>query len=239
MLMTPELPPLFRLARIAEDADPRAHARALAEQGADPATVVWSPRADRLLCAVVLAPDQAYETAILVTFVAVVALGDALGALVPAGVDVAFEWPNRVQANAGLVAEVHADAPAISDPAVIPDWLVVSAEVTVTPSREGDYDDSDLSTTSLYEEGCFEVTPALVLEHFARYFLNWVNRWQDDGFAPVRTSWINRTPERGEKIGVEVDGTWVAGKLVELRDDGALVMQADGDTRVFELARAF
>ena len=212
---------------------------ALAQEGADPATVVWSPRADRMLCAIVLTPDQAYESAILVTFAAIVALGDSLGALVPAGVDVTFEWPNRVQANAGLVAEVRVETAAVADPSAIPDWLIVGADVTVTPGRTGDYDDSDLSTTSLYEEGCFEVTPAIVLQHFARYFLNWVNRWQDDGFGPIRTSWINRTPDRGENIGVEVDGDWIAGKLVELRDDGALVMQTDGDDRVFELGRAY
>ncbi|MDJ0947554.1 MAG: biotin/lipoate--protein ligase family protein [Alphaproteobacteria bacterium] len=231
----PKLPPLYRLIEIADEEDARRAACRAAAEGADPATLVWSRRRDRLTCAVVLAPDRSYQEARQVVFVAVVAVGDALGAVVPAGVDVTFEWPARVLANQGLVAEVALDVPAGTGAGDVPPWLVVSVDLAVKPGQSGDYDESDLSVTTLYEEGCIDLTPGTVLEHFARYFLSWINRWQDDGFDPVRGSWTNRLPERGAKMGVELAGDWLAGRLVALQEDGALVIDIDGESRQITL----
>ena len=239
MSAIPKLPSLYRPVQIAEDQDPRATACALAADGAEPATLIWSPRGERMVCAVVLAPDRDYTEAMMVIFVAAVALGDALGALVPAGVDVSFEWPGTVHANRAVIARAFVDAPADAAPDGVPAWLVVSAEVAVMPEEGAEQDEPDLSRTTLYEEGCFDATPSVVLQHFARYFLNWINRWHDDGFDPVRRSWINRTPDRGENVGAEVDGNWVAGKLVALRDNGDLVIESDGTTRTLRLGDAF
>lgn len=232
----PKVPSLYSLETLEAGQDPRAEARLRAAAGADPATLLWTPGDDNLVCAVVLAPDSPLEQATLVNFVGAVALGDAIGQVVQAGVDVTFEWPNRVLANGGLVAEVAVDAPEGASGGAVPDWLVASFVLSVMPHRKGDFDRDDLSHTTLYEEGSFDVTPAAMLEVFARYFLNWVNRWQEDGFAVVRTSWVNRLPDRGERIGVEVAGEWITGRLHEVTDAGDLVLDCDGTTRVFELA---
>ena len=61
-----------------------------------------------------------------------------------------------------------------------------------------------------------------LLEIFARHFLNWVNRWQDDGFDPIRTMWLRHAPGHGEKIELELGGERLSGTFGGIDDDGAL-----------------
>ena len=79
--------------------------------------------------------------------------------------------------------------------------------------------------------------PELV-ERFARYFLNWVNRWQDDGFAPVKAAWLARTAEMGSPITLDLGGRHYAGTFAGLDDAGALVLDGSEDRRTVGLAEA-
>jgi biotin-(acetyl-CoA carboxylase) ligase len=234
MIAQARLAPLFRLTPLPAEADVVAEARRLAEGGAEPATVLCADRADQLRCSVVLHPDLAAAEARLAVYVGVLGLGDAIGATVPAGLDITFAWPNRIDANAGLVAAVTLDLPADCGDDEVPAWMTVNAALFVglhPPDRE-----IPVTITSLAGEGCVEVTVRDVLESFSRHFLTWTNRWRDDGFDPIRAMWLRHSADPGEAVDYSLGDAEMAGVLAGIDDDGALLLDVEGARRRTALA---
>lgn len=216
----PRLPPLYRLVIVPPDRDVGTRAMARAESGAEPATLLWAERSDRLEAAVILSPDMPLVEASEVLLCGALGLGDALAALVAPGVDVEFAWPGFVLVNARAVGGVGLRAPG-QRPDAVPEWLVLRLALEV----EGGPDSAVLGgveVTTLEHEGCGTMTTADLVSEFARNFLSWVTRWQDDGFAPVRKEWIGRAHRNVPQASFDLsDGERVEGRFAGLDDHGA------------------
>ena len=52
--------------------------------------------------------------------------------------------------------------------------------------------------TALYDEGCAEVSPVQLVESWSRHMLTWLNRWQEDGNAPLHGEWMGLLRGVGE-----------------------------------------
>ena len=222
MSRRPHLPPLYRGISLdaAGDAFVEAQARARVRAGAG--TLLWSARDDRFDCAVILEPERPLSQSLPVHYVALLGLGDALGALLPPAVAVTFDWPDRVAVNGGTVGGVRLAVPDAAA-AETPDWMVVGAGVALR-----DDDDAPGRTpdrTTLGAEGGAGIAPVDLVEAFARHFLVWLNRWQDDGFGPVRQAWLKRAAGSG-------------GRVAGLDESGGLLLIEDGRTRTLDLRRA-
>ena len=163
----------------------------MAADGADPATLLCADREDILDCAVILQPETALSDAMLVIYVGMLGMGDALGSVVPAGIDVTYRWPNLIEANLGVVARLGLSAPPVS--AAVPPWLTLRATVAVSSTDPG-------FETTLAEEGAIDVTAGHLLESYSRHLLTWMSRWQDDGFEPVRAMWLRHSDKQGQAI---------------------------------------
>ena len=55
--------------------------------------------------------------------------------------------------------------------------------------------------TALYDEGCAEVSATQLVESWSRHTLTWLNRWQDEGNAPIHAEWMGLLRGVGEPIG--------------------------------------
>lgn len=190
-LDTPTLPPVFR-PRPLSDRDPFDAAVAAAQAGAEPGTLFWTPRRDRLEMAVVLAPDRPLADTRNATAVTLVALADALEALGPPNLAIAFDPAGRVLVNGTTVGAVtFAAPPGVAEDAV-PDWAVVGVRTDVL----GDPDDPDPGRhpdrTALREEGFGDLEAPRLLDSVARHLLFWMDLWENDGFGPVRRAWQGR-----------------------------------------------
>jgi biotin-(acetyl-CoA carboxylase) ligase len=192
---------------------------AAALTGCDAGLLVWSRRADALSAAVVLAPECSLEQAIGISFAVSVGLVDALGALAPPEVAVHHVWPGAFKVNGADCGALRAAA-STSDPSVEPDWLVIGIEMPFLPTGEGG---EDPTRTCLFNEGCAEVTPQQLLESWSRHMLVWINRWLDEGLAPLHAAWRERAWEMGEAL---PDGSGTFMGLDEL--GGMLVKSEDG-----------
>ena len=104
------VPSLFAPVAITREQDATKTARGLAASGSDPGTFVWSRREDRVDCAIVLAPEAPYTESLLVSYVAVVGIGDALGALIPPVTPVTFGWPDRILINGATAGGIYGDS---------------------------------------------------------------------------------------------------------------------------------
>ncbi|HEY0836235.1 MAG TPA: biotin/lipoate--protein ligase family protein [Azospirillum sp.] len=188
---TPHLPPLLRPLPIAAGSAFDA-ARAQARAGAEPGTLVWVRRPDRLDCAVVLAPDRPLADTRLSLPVFMLALADALGALGPPRTAVSFRRPGRIVVNGAEVGGVRfATAPDTAEDA-IPGWAVVGAGIDVLGTPEDDSPGRHPDRTALREEGFGDLAVPDLLESVGRHLLSWLDVWETEGPAPVRHAWRRR-----------------------------------------------
>src|SRR5436190_24278785 len=106
----PVLPPLYTAIRLsAQLGSPRAallHKAGNLPEG----TLLWSDANGRLAPPLLLDSETSFQECAPVALVAVVALGDAIGALAPPVVAVTNAWPDRIEVNGALVggAALHA-----------------------------------------------------------------------------------------------------------------------------------
>lgn len=218
------VPTMFTAAAVDAAVDPFAQAVAAAQAGGEPGTLLWSPRPDRADCAVILCPETPLADASRVAFVALNGIGDALGALVPPGIPLVFGWPDRIVVNGLTAGGIRLAWPDATAPDTIPPWMVLGLRVRITLDVEAAED--NVTTTNLFAEGCAEITTREILESFSRHLLYWIDRWLDEGFAPVKAAWLARAANYGPNQNMEMRGPWADRELLGL--------EANGDTRYAE-----
>ncbi len=243
------LPPAYRLVVLDEVDSTNDEAKRLAEAGAEDGTVVWataqrhgrgrrgssfaSPEGN-LYLSVIVRPDCSPLEAAQLSFVTALGLGEALGQLVPPLCEVTFKWPNDVLLNERKVAGILLESSTTGRDQL--DWLVIGLGVNLVSYPE----DVAFPATSLRYEGSEQVTPGRALEAFSRHFLSWVNRWLDDGFAPVRAAWLRSAKGLGEEVTVNLQDESFSGRFADIDANGALVVElADGSQRSVSAGEVF
>lgn len=218
----PSLPPAFHLVALEHEVSAFERAVRAAPRGVDDGTLYWADRMDRLDLAVVVEPEAPATTSLEALYVLTVAVGDALGALLPPVVPVAFAWPNDLILAGAKVGRVRAVLAPVADPAAVPPWLVLGLSLNVGPLG----DDPGLlpDRTSLYDEGAGDVTVAQLVEGVSRHLLQWTSRWLDEGLAPVRSAWNARCFHLGEEASLTLADDAIAGRINGLDRHGAFVV---------------
>ncbi len=234
----PRLPPAYRLVALDSVGSTNDEARRLAGEGAEDGTLVWaraqsggrgrrgrqwqSPRGN-LYLSLVLRPQCSLSEAAQLGFVAALGLGDAIGSVAPPLIEVTYKWPNDVLVNGRKAAGILLESQGAEGAAC--DWLVLGLGVNVASFPE----ETEFPATSLRFEGCPpEVTEVALLEAFGKHFLTWVNRWLEEGFAPIRKGWRNHAQGLGEETRVRLAQEEFSGTFKDLDETGALVLGQDG-----------
>lgn len=205
MMRSLDLPPPFRLVVLREVGDAFAHARAHApELGAG--TLVFVGRFDLAEFAVVLEPDEPLASARRTFYVCMVALGDALAAPAPPEKPIVIEWPDAIYVDGGLIGGGRLAWPDLADETAAPDWLVFGAAIRIVSLSSEEAGLHPLST-ALTEESFVDVSAERLVEGFARHLMVAVDRWQEDGFAPIASEYISKLkPETGVRHRVAENG---------------------------------
>src|SRR5262249_9463323 len=157
-----------------------------------------SPRGN-LYASLILRPDRTPQQAAQFGFVAALAVGDALAALLPRSVGLAYKWPNDVLVNGLRIAGILLESG--TTPSYGLAFVVVGMGVNLAASPR----DAAFPATSVAEECDRTIAPAAMLEALSSRFEVWRGRWQAEGFAPVRAAWLARAAFRGERILVHLD----------------------------------
>jgi biotin-(acetyl-CoA carboxylase) ligase len=224
-----QFPPLLTPERRTE---PDAHLAAIAaaQAGAEAGTLIWVDRNDAIDCAFVMRPDDSIAHPELVAYVAMVAIGDALGGLLPEQAPVAFEWPDRILVNDGCIGGIRLASASGGTAAwvVLGVMLAVEADPLDEPGHHPEV--TTLGDEFAYSE---QFSPADLLEAIARNFLHWVERWQDEGFGPVRRAWLARAVGHHE----QVLGRRSFFRVEHIDEDGAVTLRREGVQRVLTLAQ--
>jgi BirA family biotin operon repressor/biotin-[acetyl-CoA-carboxylase] ligase len=243
------LPPAYRLIAFDRLDSTNEEAKRLAADGAEDGTLVWarSQSAGRgrrgrswesppgnLYLSLILRPDCALAQAAQLGMVAAVAMGDAIGTVMPPLTEVWLKWPNDILVNGAKVGGILLESSARAADEL--EWLVLGIGVNVESYPEN----TAFPATCLGQESPEPVTVEQLLAAFGRWFLSWTNTWLEDGFAPVRAAWLARAWKRGEPIQVRVEGQTLDGIFHDLDADGALLLElAGGERRCITAADVF
>ena len=234
----PGLPPLYSPTALRADQDPFAEAVGRAQAGDPAGTFLWSRRSDCIDLAVVLEPDHSREQSLPVCLVVMVAMVEALGGVVPPSIAVTFGWPDRIDVNGAFAGGLRLALAPCDSTGDVPDWMVVAITIAVSGDLGDVSPGLQPDRTTLFDEGCGLIDIVDFMERFGRHFLHWINRWQEDGLAPVRLAWLARESGFGEATGIYFNHQRIAGRLVALDDLGGAVLDIDGAQRVFPLDTA-
>ena len=101
-----------------------------------------------------------------------------------------LEWDGGIRLNGASCGAFRMVA-STTDPAAVPDWLVVGFTLPLYPAEDPDMAETGLTPdqTALYAEGCAEVQPPALVESWARHSLHWINRWEDLGPKALHSEW--------------------------------------------------
>ena len=198
-----DLPPPFRLVVLREVGDAFAHATAAAAAlGAG--TLVFVGRFDMAEFAVVLEPEQPLSEARLAFYAGMVALTDALAAQAPPEKPISIAWPDAIHVDTGLIGGGRLGWPAGTAESAVPDWLVFGAVIRTVWLGADEAGLNPLST-ALAEEGFSDIDAGHLAESFARHLMAALDRWQEDGFAPIARDYLGKLA-RGTKRGLDEAG---------------------------------
>jgi BirA family biotin operon repressor/biotin-[acetyl-CoA-carboxylase] ligase len=211
------LPPGYSPAIVERGRDPLEHARRRLVSGVEDGLLLVEDRADRLELALTLEPDRDRAGTLLVLPILAVAVADTLAAHLPPMLPVTLGWPGRVLVDGGLVGRLRLALPpgrAEDRPA----WLLLGVSLDIVgpaeePGRRPD-------RIGLAETGCSELDPAGLAESLSRHFLSWLDRFETEGFGPVRANWNARCHDRGRRVRLSIAGQEWLGTVGGLERDG-------------------
>ena len=163
----------------------------------------WLSAPGNLFMTILVRPPEGCAVAQL-SFVAAVALGDALAA----EADFRFKWPNDLLVEgrkiAGILIEADGGAAAVG----------VGVNAARTPEALSD-SAGDLGGRRQASELAADICGDFDL---------WYRRWLAEGFAPVREAWLARAAGIGEEVAADSPRGPVSGRFDRLAADGALVV---------------
>lgn len=231
----PSFPPLFQGREVTGATDPFAKACSLATLGCDAGTLVFNITPDMWRAAIVFAPAETpLEQAMPVFCACGVGFQNALGALAPPEVAVHLQWQGDILVNGATAGRIRAAA-STDDPAAKPDWLVVGIELCLIPQSD-DAPGNTPHQTTLYEEGCSQVSPIELLEGWSRHTLLWVNRIIDNEIAALHTDWRGLAHGIGEEISMPLDGKTIDGTFLGVDEHFGMLIRSAETTRTIPLS---
>lgn len=245
----PRLPPEYRLIAYDSIDSTNDEAKRLAREGAAEGTLLWaleqtagrgrrgrawiSPRGN-LYLSLILRPNCPVSRAGQLGFVAALAVGGALRAILPRIERLAYKWPNDVLVNGRKIAGLLLESETVGPEKL--SFVVVGVGVNLTVSPQS----TEFPATSIIEEGLSEVIPEVMLEEFAAHFRSWNMRWQAEGFGPVRAAWLAAAATaRGEPIRVRLDALGLCGRFLDIDHNGNLLLDCAGECRRIAAGEVF
>lgn len=186
---------------------------------------IWASPPGNLFATHLFAFQGTPAEAARLSFAASVAVADVFAVLAP-GAEVTLKWPNDVLINgrkaSGLLLENFGPA---ADGAL---RLAIGIGLNLAwhpPPAEANWPPTSV-VAETGETPDFDRTLALLTGRMD----HWLGRARDEGFAAIRTAWLERCAHLGEPVTVRLPKATRTGRFRELDADGALVLEGPGGT---------
>ncbi|MEA3051232.1 MAG: BirA family transcriptional regulator [Sphingomonadales bacterium] len=160
--------------------------------------------------------------------VAAVALHEAASAFVAGGARIEIKWPNDLLVAGAKLSGILLER--------IDDAVVVGFGVNLADHP----DETERPAINIGMLGGAP-DPGRFLEALAAVFARWLERWREEGLAPVRARWLAAAHPPGTALSTHTaSGAWVEGLFDGLDETGALRLRmADGTAQVIHAGDVF
>lgn len=197
----------------------------------------WTDPPGNFAASLLLRPDGGPADAARLSFVAALALHDALRQLCGPHLNVALKWPNDVLLNGGKLAGILLES--VGSGGAI-QALVVGIGVNLAAVPEaGQVEAGALRPVSLLGETGLVVTPDDMLAALALAFDHWSRQMRQFGFAPIRTAWLARAARLGETITARTGTMETTGRFEGIDETGALILTGPRGRQVIPAAEIY
>lgn len=197
----------------------------------------WISPAGNFAATLLMRPAGEPAAMALRSFVAALALAEALEALTGAGPAIALKWPNDVLLNGGKVAGILLES-AGAGGAVGHLAIGFGVNLIAAPLPDAVEPGATLPVSVLAETGV-RVLPEVMLAHLAPAFARLEDQFNRYGFGPVRTAWLARAARLGQRVTARTTGETITGRFETLAGDGALVLATPEGRRAIPAAEVF
>mgnify|MGYP001265989286 CR=1 FL=1 len=191
----------------------------------------WCDTPGNFAASLVLRLNEPPARLALRSFVAALALHDALVNLTGLTQGFALKWPNDVLLNDGKLSGILLESGAGGA-------LVVGIGVNLRSAPPADAD-ALFAPVSLRGETGLLVSPEALLDHLAPAFSDWEARFQTYGFEPVRQAFLERVARLGAPIRARTMHETFEGRFASIDDSGALVLDTSAGRRIIPAAEIF
>jgi BirA family biotin operon repressor/biotin-[acetyl-CoA-carboxylase] ligase len=227
------LPDFFTLHRFESVESTNDTAKQLAMDGAPEGTLIisaeqkggrgrsgrlWTSPPGNLYLSLLLKPQVPLSAAAQVSFVAALSVYDLLADLV-AQERLRLKWPNDVLVDDRKVCGILLESATKPENGLA--WLIVGIGLNIAsvPSVVA------RTATCLHDLGRKEVDVEYCLVGLSAKLWHWLDCWRNQGFAPVRTAWLERSQSSGLMLTVRTGRECFEAAFEDLDDDGALIVK--------------
>ncbi|MEO0894424.1 MAG: biotin--[acetyl-CoA-carboxylase] ligase [Pseudomonadota bacterium] len=197
----------------------------------------WAMPEGNFAATLVLQPDEPADQVALRSFVAALALFDALVAVTGRAESFALKWPNDVLLNGGKLAGILLESAGSGDAAR---HLLIGIGVNLTSAPEiSEVDTGAVRPVAVLSETGIALKPDAFLDHLAAAYAAWEHQFVTFGFAPVREAWLVRAARLGEVITARTGTTETTGTFETVDETGRLVLKTPGGRQAISAADVF
>ena len=197
----------------------------------------WAMPAGNFAASLVMRPAGPPAQAALRSFVAALALRDALVAVTGRAEVFTLKWPNDVLLNGGKLAGILLES---SGAAGRVDALVIGIGVNLAATPDTTLLEAGaLTPVSLLGETGITITPEDFLTLLAQHFARWEAQFTTHGFGPIRSAWLQNAARIGQNITARMMRDEITGTFVEIDTQGQLVLETPKGRQTIAAADIF
>ena len=197
----------------------------------------WVMPAGNFAATLVLRPKGGAAMAAQLSFVAALALYDALGDACGPAARLAIKWPNDVLLNGGKVAGILLES-AGSGAEMSAVAVGIGVNLAAAPDS-GAVESGAVTPVSVKAETGYAVAPEEFLDLLAPAFARWLAQIETYGFAPIRNAWLARAAKLGEPIIARTGTAETRGVFEGIDEAGALILKTPAGRQVLPAADVF
>lgn len=197
----------------------------------------WASPRGNFHATLALRPEGPAAEVALRSFVAALALRDALGAVTGTPGALSLKWPNDVLLNGGKVAGILLESIASGQGVA---QLAVGIGVNLIAAPDPALvEPGAVPPVNVLTETGIRVTPEEFLNHLARAFARWEAVLVTQGFAPLRAEWLAHAARLGQVIRARTGTQTREGVFETIDASGALILRMDAGTVAIPAAEVF
>lgn len=194
----------------------------------------WTDPPGNFAATLVLRPQGAAADAARLSFVAALAVHDALRDLCGPALNLSLKWPNDVLLNGGKLSGILLESSGAGGQVAV---LAIGIGVNLAQAPEpSEVEAGALRPVSLAGETGLTVTPDDLLDALAVRFDEGMRQMSAYGFAPIRAAWLARAARLGETITARTGTAEITGRFDGIDETGALILTGPRGRQVISAA---